>query len=140
MATTPKTDQLLANVPLFSGLSKKELGHISGLATRLDLPAGKELTHQGETGNEFVVVLEGEVDILVDGNVVATRGPGDYFGEIALLSDRPRTATVVSKTPVSVEVIGRREFKGLVSTQPTIANQLLAAMAERIDEVARNID
>lgn len=136
MATPPTTDELIARVPLFAGLSKKDLAQISGLATRLDLPAGKELTRQGEAGNEFIVILEGEVEVRIDGEVVATRGAGDYFGEIALLDDRPRTATVVSTTPVSVEVIGRREFKAMVTKQPDIATQLLAAMAQRVDDAA----
>lgn len=121
-------------MPLFAGLSKKDLKKVSSLATRLDLPTGKELTHQGATGNEFLVVLDGEVDVLIDGKVVASRGPGDYFGEIALLDDRPRVATVVAKTPVSIEVIGRREFKALVDDQPEIAQQLLATMAQRLEE------
>jgi CRP/FNR family cyclic AMP-dependent transcriptional regulator len=128
------TDERLARVPLFAGLSKKDLKKVSSLATRLDLPVGKELTHQGATGNEFLIVLDGEVDVVIDGNVVASRGPGDYFGEIALLDDRPRVATVVAKTPVSVEVIGRREFKALVDDQPEIAQQLLATMAQRLEE------
>ena len=127
------TDERLAQIPLFAGLSKKEIASVSGLATRLDLDAGKELTKQGETGNEFVIVLDGEVDVLVDGKVVATRGSGDYFGEIALLSERPRTATVVAKTAVAIEVIGRREFRALVQDQPGIEDQLQAAMAERLD-------
>lgn len=127
------TDERLAQIPLFAGLSKKELTSVSGLATRLDLPAGKELTKQGETGNEFVIILDGEVDVVIDGNVVATRGAGDYFGEIALLSERPRTATVVAKTPVAIEVIGRREFRALVDDQPAIEAQLRAVMAERLD-------
>jgi CRP-like cAMP-binding protein len=128
------TDERLARVPLFAGLSKKDLKKVSSLATRLDLPVGKELTHQGATGNEFLVVLDGEVDVVIDGKVVASRGPGDYFGEIALLDDRPRVATVVAKTPVSIEVIGRREFKALVDDQPEIAQQLLATMAQRLEE------
>ncbi|HUV09838.1 MAG TPA: cyclic nucleotide-binding domain-containing protein [Acidimicrobiia bacterium] len=127
------TDERLAQVPLFAGLSKKELVAVSSLATRLDLTAGKELTKQGETGNEFVIILDGEVNVVIDGNVVATRGPGDYFGEIALLSERPRTATVVAKTAVAIEVIGRREFRGLVDDQPAIEAQLRAVMAERLD-------
>ena len=127
------TDERIAQIPLFAGLSKKELASVSGLATRLDLPAGTELTKQGDTGNEFVIILDGEVDVVIDGNVVATRGSGDYFGEIALLSERPRTATVVAKTPVAIEVIGRREFRALVDDQPAIEAQLRAVMAERLD-------
>ena len=126
------TDERLAQIPLFAGMSKKEIAAVSGLATRLDLAAGKELTKQGEIGNEFVIVLDGEVDVLIDGKVVATRVSGDYFGEIALLSERPRTATVVAKTAVSIEVIGRREFRALVKDQPGIETQLQAAMAERL--------
>jgi CRP/FNR family transcriptional regulator, cyclic AMP receptor protein len=136
MAHELSTDERLSKVPLFAGLSKKDLKHISSLATRLDLPAGKELTHQGATGNEFLIVLEGEVDVLIDGKTVATRGAGDYFGEISLLDDRPRVATVVAKTPVSVEVIGRREFKALINDQPDIAHQLLATMAQRLEGVS----
>ena len=134
MSGEPTTDELLAQVPLFAGLSKKELKQISSLATRLDLPAGKELTHQGGAGQEFLVVLKGDVDVLIDGKVVATRGAGDFFGEIALLQDRPRTATVVAKTPVSLDVIGRPEFKTLIADQPSIAEQLLATVAKRLDE------
>lgn len=127
------TEARLAQIPLFAGLSKKEIAAVSGLATRLDLPAGRELTKQGEIGREFVVILDGEVDVVIDGNVVATRGPGDFFGEIALLSERPRTATVVAKTPVAIEVIGRREFRALVEDQPGIEAQLQAAMTERLE-------
>jgi CRP-like cAMP-binding protein len=134
MADELTTDERLAQVPLFAGLSKKDLKKVSSLATRLDLPAGKELTHQGSVGNEFLIVLDGEVEVRIDGTIVATRGAGDYFGEIALLDDRPRTATVVAKTPVSVEVIGRREFKALIEDQPEIGHQLLATMAQRLAE------
>jgi hypothetical protein len=68
------TDELLAQVPLFAGLSKKDLREVSGSATRLNLSEGRELTHQGGRGYEFIVVLEGTVDVLIDGNLVATCG------------------------------------------------------------------
>ena len=128
------TDELLAQVPLFSGLSKKDLREISGLATQLKLPQGRELTHQGGRGYEFVVVLEGTVDVLIDGKVVATCGAGDFFGEMALLEDRPRTATVVAKTDVTVDVIGRPEFLVLLDDHPEIDKQLRAAMERRLAE------
>ena len=105
----------------------------------MDFSAGRELTKQGATGREFMIILDGEAEVFIDGELVASRGPGDFFGEIALLADRPRTATVVAKTPVSVEVIGHREFATLVADRPEIAAELLAAMAERLAEgEARN--
>lgn len=128
------TDELLAQVPLFAGLSKKDVREISGLATRLDLPEGRELTHQGGRGYEFIVVLEGTVDVLIDGKVVATCGAGDFFGEMALLDHRPRTATVIAKTDVTVDVIGRPEFSVLLDHHPQIDKQLRAAMDRRLAE------
>ena len=135
MAHNLTTDECLAKVPLFKNLSKKHLKRVAQLATRLDLPAGKELTHEGATGHEFVIVLDGEVEIRHGDEVVATRGAGDFVGEIALLADRPRTATVVTKTPVSVEVIGRREFTTMLDDEPEVAAQLKEAMAERLAEL-----
>jgi hypothetical protein len=101
-------DEQLAAVPLFAGLSKKQLRRISSLITRIDLPAGQVLTLEGQSGSEFFVVLEGEVEVRQGDRVIATRRPGEYVGEIALLDRRPRTATVVATTPVSVEVLPAR--------------------------------
>ena len=89
-------DERLAQIPLFKDLSKKDLRRISGLATRLEEPAGKVLTKEGQQGYEFIIVLEGEVEVRQHGEVIAKRGAGDYFGEIALLDNRPRTATIVA--------------------------------------------
>ena len=69
---------------------------------------------------------------------IATRGPGTYVGEIALLDHRPRTATVVAKTPVSIEVIGQREFAGLLSEVPEISQKLIPAMAKRLADLDEN--
>ena len=128
------TDELLAQVPLFAGLSKKDLREVSGSATRLNLSQGRELTHQGGRGYEFIVVLEGTVDVLIDGNLVATCGAGEFFGEMALLDDRPRTATVIAKTDVIVDVIGRPEFSVLLADHPQIDKQLRSAMDRRLAE------
>jgi CRP-like cAMP-binding protein len=128
-------DERLAEIPLFQGLSKKELRHISGLATRLEEPAGKVLTKEGQQGYEFIIVLEGEVEVRQHGEVIAKRGAGDYFGEIALLDNRPRTATVVATTPVVIEVIERREFLGLVADNPEISQTIMATMAQRLEQL-----
>ena len=85
-------------------------------------------------GGEFIVVLNGIVDVVIDGEVVATRGPEDFFRWIALLEGRKRTATVVAKTPVAVDVIGRREFLTLLSDFPQIEAQLRGAVRKRLAE------
>jgi CRP/FNR family cyclic AMP-dependent transcriptional regulator len=128
-------DERLAEVPLFSGLDKKHLRQISSLATPIDVAEGKALTREGEVGHEFVIVLEGEAEVKIGEDVVATRGPGEYFGEIALVANRPRTATVVAKTPMKVEVIGRREFQTMLHDNPTIAAELLGVVGDRLAEL-----
>ena len=131
-------DEQLARVPLFQGLSKSQLRRISTLMTRLDRPAGKKLTTEGQPGSEFLIVLDGEVEVRQGDRVIATCGPGDYLGEIALLDERPRTATVVATTAVSVEVLGRREFVSLLAEVPELAAQIKARGAERLaDDAAR---
>jgi CRP-like cAMP-binding protein len=131
----PTTEELLAQVPLFKDLSKKHLQQVSSLATRIDLPAGKVLAQEGEPGHEFVVILEGEVEIRKGDEVIATRGAGSYVGEIALLERRPRTATVVATTPLVADVIGQREFNTLLDDEPQIAEAIKAKSAERLREL-----
>jgi CRP-like cAMP-binding protein len=121
-------DPHLARVPLFAGLSKQDLRLVSALATEMELPAGKVITVEGRTGYEFVEVQRG-------GRAIASRGPGDYVGEIALIADRPRTATVVAKSRVSVAVIGRREFHALLDRVPELAELLRAVVATRLAEL-----
>ncbi len=132
---TPTTEELLKQVPLFADLSKSALREVASLATRLDLSAGSELTHQGEVGGEFIIVLDGFVDVVIDGEVVATCGPRDFFGEIALLEGRgKRVATVVAKTDVAIDVIGRRDFSILLADIPQIEATLRATMQDRLSE------
>jgi CRP/FNR family transcriptional regulator, cyclic AMP receptor protein len=125
-------DERLAAVPLFEGLSKKQLRRISSLMTRIDRPAGQVLTTEGQPGFEFFIVFEGEVEVRQGEQVIATRRPGEYVGEIALVDRRPRTATVVATTPVSVEVLSRREFVSLLAEVPELSEQIVATMARRL--------
>jgi cAMP-dependent protein kinase regulator len=128
-------DPHLARVPLFAGLSKQDLRLVSALATEMELPAGKVITVEGRTGYEFVVIEQGFVEVQRGGRAIASRGPGDYVGEIALIADRPRTATVVAKSRVSVAVIGRREFHALLDRVPELAELLRAVVATRLAEL-----
>ncbi len=133
---TNAMDAALARIPLFAGLSKREIRHVSGLATAIRLAAGKELTRQGDQGREFLLVLEGTVDVIIDGRTVATCGAGDFFGEIALLEGGQRTATVVATTEVLVEVINRADFRQLLADLPQIDAKVRAAEAQRMSENA----
>jgi CRP-like cAMP-binding protein len=131
------TDELLARVPLFKDLSKKHLRQIRSLTTRVDVAPGRVLTREGGTGHEFIVVLEGEVEVRQDDKVVATCAAGDYLGEIALIEHRPRTATVVATSPAVLDVIGQREFAELLAEEPEIAERIRATAARRLEEDAR---
>jgi CRP-like cAMP-binding protein len=137
MAQQESTDERLARIPLFEGLSKKQLSQVSSLMTPLDLKAGKVLARQGEIGREFLILLEGEVDVARDGKIIAVRGPGDFIGEIALLDNRPRTATVTARTDVVVEVLNRGEFASLLAEAPELSSQVMATMARRLAALDR---
>jgi CRP/FNR family transcriptional regulator, cyclic AMP receptor protein len=128
-------DEQLAAMPFFAGLSKKQLRRISSLMTRVDLPAGQVLTREGQSGSELFIVLEGEVEVRKGDRVIATRRPGEYVGEIALLDRRPRTATVVATTPVSVEVLSRREFASLLREASELSEQILATIDRRLADL-----
>jgi CRP/FNR family transcriptional regulator, cyclic AMP receptor protein len=123
---------MLTTVPLFSGCSKKELKTIATLADEIDLRKGKVLTRQGAPGREFFVLLEGTVEVVRDGKRVATLGKGDFFGELALISNIPRTATVTATSPIRTLVVFGRDFRRLLQEDPGIATKVLGVMAERM--------
>ena len=137
MARQESTDERLARIPLFEGLSKKQLSQVSSLMTPLDLKAGKVLARQGEIGREFLILLEGQVEVARDGKIIAVRGAGDFIGEIALLDNRPRTATVTARTDVVVEVLNRGEFASLLAGAPELSAQIMATMARRLAALDR---
>jgi len=124
--------ELIKRVPLFADCSRGELGQIAQLADEIDLAEGKELTRLGQPGYEFFVLLEGEADVTQDGRSINTLHAGDFFGEIALVEDSPRTATVTATTPVRLLVITNRAFKRLLEEQHEIQRKVLVALAERV--------
>jgi CRP/FNR family transcriptional regulator, cyclic AMP receptor protein len=123
---------MLADVPLFSGCSKKELRTIATIADEIDLRRGKVLMRQGAPGREFFVLLEGTVEVVRDGKQVTTLGEGDFFGELALISNIPRTATVTATSPIRTLVVFGRDFRRLLEEDAGIAMKVLGAMAERM--------
>jgi CRP/FNR family transcriptional regulator, cyclic AMP receptor protein len=127
-----KKIELLKHVPLFARMSKHDLERVSSLADEIDLPAGKELTREGERGREFFVLIEGDADVIRGGEKLNTLGPGDFFGEISLVSGRPRTATVTATSPVRALVVTDQAFGGLMRTSPELQATVLEAVVERL--------
>ncbi|TMM26748.1 MAG: cyclic nucleotide-binding domain-containing protein [Actinobacteria bacterium] len=126
-----KTD-LIRKVPLFARCSRAELKEIAMLADEIDLREGKEMTRQGTPGREFFVLLDGTADVKKNGRRVNRLGPGDFFGEIALVSREPRTATVIATSPVRALVITDRSFRRLLDDAPQVQTKVMAAMARRL--------
>ena len=126
-----KTD-LLKSVPLFEHCSRRDLGKIAAITDEIAVEPGKVLITEGDRGREFFVIISGEVEVRRKGRKVATLGPDAYFGEIALLSQKPRTATVTAITPLRVLVIADREFVDLLDAIPELWLKVARSLAERI--------
>lgn len=127
----PKVD-LIASVSIFSGMGRRELEQVAQLMDEVDVPAGKVLMRQGETGKEMFVVVQGRVSVERDGKVVAESGPGSAMGEIALLSEGPRTATVTTLEPSRLLVAGHREFHSLMDQHPSVRLCVLNGLANKL--------
>jgi CRP/FNR family transcriptional regulator, cyclic AMP receptor protein len=124
--------ELLKRVPLFAGCSKKELGEIAMVADEIDVGAGEVLTTEGDSGREFFVLVDGAAEVHRNGRRVSALGSGDFFGEIALVSERPRTATVTTTVPVRLLVVTDRAFRELMRKVPSIQLKVLTALADRL--------
>ncbi len=124
--------KLLSRVPLLAGLDRKDLEAVGRLADEVDLPEGRVVARQGTSGEEFFVIIDGTVRIERDGDHLRDLGPGDFFGELAMLGKVPRTATATAVTPCRLLVVGHREFNSLLSSYPSIQGAVLHAVAQRI--------
>jgi CRP-like cAMP-binding protein len=129
--------ELLRSVPLFSGCTKRELGEIATLADELALPAGTTLIEEGRLGHEFFALIEGTVEVKADGRKAMKLENGSFFGEMALLSSRPRNATVKAVTPVRVLVVHETGFRRLLRDSPEIQLKILQTLADRAAENAQ---
>jgi CRP-like cAMP-binding protein len=124
--------ELLKRVPLFSGCTKGELRELAKTADELDIREGTVLTREGRPAREFFVLIDGTARVTKGGKKVADLGAGDWFGEIALITNSPRTATVTATSPGDVLVITDRRFHSVVETMPSIALKVLATVGERL--------
>jgi CRP-like cAMP-binding protein len=126
---------LIAHVPLFERCSKKELAAIAGIADQVERPEGKVVVREGELGREFWVLVDGAVEVTKDGERIAMLGPGDFFGEIALVSTVARTATVTTASPIRALVISSRDFWTLLDESPKTQRKILEAVGDRLAEL-----
>jgi CRP-like cAMP-binding protein len=122
----------LSKVPLFEGLSQRQLKRLTQGTIDYEFPLGKKLVEQGQRGETLFVLLEGTARVVRGGRTVARIGPGEFFGEVAVLDQRPRSATVVADTPVRCLVLHRDDVKKMISDEPATALAMLANLASRL--------
>jgi CRP-like cAMP-binding protein len=123
---------VLKSVPLFEHCSRRELGKIAAITEEIAVEDGEVLITEGDRGRDFFVIISGEVEVRRKGRRVATLGPGTYFGEIALLSQQPRTATVRAVTPLRLLAIADRDFVELLDAIPELWLKVARSLAERV--------
>ena len=123
-------------MPLFSRCSKKQLAALAAEADELTLPEGKTLSRQGQQGREFVVIVDGSAEVTKNGRRINRLGPGDFLGEIALISGAPRTATVTTTSETRLLVLTDRGFRRVTREIPSLQTTLLQAVSERLQSDA----
>jgi CRP/FNR family transcriptional regulator, cyclic AMP receptor protein len=124
--------ELLGNVRLFAVCNKRELARIASLVDEVEAPKGKVLVRQGDTGQECFVIAEGRARATMRGKGTAMLGPGSFFGEMSLLDQGPRSATITAETDMHLLVLGSREFSALINEVPTVAVRIMRGLAERL--------
>jgi CRP/FNR family transcriptional regulator, cyclic AMP receptor protein len=124
----------LTKVPLFEGLSRRDLDRIARWADEVDVPEGKRLLDQGRFAYEFFVIQEGECEVRQDRRPIATLGAGDIVGEIALIERARRTATVETLSPVRAIVMSARDFGAMMDAVPAVAQRIREIEKRRIGE------
>ncbi|MFT5200844.1 MAG: CRP-like cAMP-binding protein [Candidatus Aldehydirespiratoraceae bacterium] len=129
----------LAEIELFSELTKKELKRVASFMTPITVKAGRDLTVQGQPGREFMVIAEGEATVRRNGRVIAHFKPGDFFGELAVIAGVPRTATVTADTDMVVEVLNRREFSSMLDESAKIAKKVLVGAVKRLHQIEEGV-
>jgi CRP/FNR family cyclic AMP-dependent transcriptional regulator len=128
-----KTD-LLRDVSLFRACSPKELEYIARNVDEVEVPAGKVLAEEGKPGHEFFLIIEGTASVsLPDGEVEL--GPGQFFGEMSLLDNEPRVATVTAKTDMKLLVLGQQQFSSILAEIPSTARSIMRVLAQRLRNV-----
>jgi CRP-like cAMP-binding protein len=123
---------LIASIPIFSRMGRRELEEVAQLVDEVDVPAGRVLMRQGSPGSEMVVLVEGQVEVERNGRTLGERGPGAVMGELSLLSEGPRTATVTTTQPSRLLVAGHGAFHQLMEDHPSVRLCVLNGLADKI--------
>ena len=139
MVSDPKVEAL-SRVPLFARCGRKELEFLAGNADEVEVEAGRKLIEQGRSGDTFYVLLEGDAEVEVDGHPRPPLHAGDFFGEISMLDRGPASATVVTRTPAKLMVMGHMQFRDAIRASEPLLVSVLAAAADRLrrDALSRN--
>lgn len=133
MTETDRFEQL-RTVPLFAGLSDEKLHRVAEAATPFEVEHGYVLAERGQPGSGMFVILDGTVEVDLPNHEPLMLGPGEFFGELSLLTDAPRVVRVKAGTPVRGLAIGRRAFTDLMHDEPGIAVAMLPVLARRLVE------
>ncbi|HXI44699.1 MAG TPA: cyclic nucleotide-binding domain-containing protein [Candidatus Acidoferrales bacterium] len=128
--------ELLAGCPLFKGIDAEGLDALAHKATQVEFPAGHVIARQGEIGTGFFVVIEGHVRVVRDGAVVATLGPGEFFGELSVLDRQPRNAMVSAEVPTTCLALASWDFEAVLLEQPRLTLAILRGVATRLRQVS----
>jgi CRP/FNR family cyclic AMP-dependent transcriptional regulator len=130
----PEIEERLAQVPLFSGIKPKELSKLAKRMSERSFNEGDEVTKEGQSGIGFFVIEEGNATVSVGGKIVRTLGPGEHFGEIALIDSGPRSATIIAGTDLRCRGMSAWEFRPFVEEHPEMAWALLETLVRRLRE------
>lgn len=128
--------ELLAEAPLLAGVDEAGIGLIAERALEVGFGAGQVIVRQGEVGTGFFLVVSGAVRVVRDGEIIATMGPGDFFGELSILDGRPRVAQVVADEPTVCLALASWEFEAVVLAQPRVALAVLRGLAGRLRDLS----
>jgi CRP-like cAMP-binding protein len=131
--------ELLRNVWLFSGCSARELRNLGSATERVSIPDGTVIMAEGHPGRDLFVVIDGTATASINGRPIGSLGPGSFFGELALIDDGPRTATVVANGPIEALVLSRGHFNTLLDDTPSVARKMLSVMGARLREADRQL-
>jgi CRP-like cAMP-binding protein len=141
MAVLDKEEEMeesqLASIDLFSSLSKRERSEIATRAEEIEVPSGTHLVREGEFAYEFFVIEDGSAEVVRDGEHIADLGPGDFLGEMGIVTQSPRNASVVAREPTRVMVLSEQDFRGVARSFPTVAEQIREAVRERCAPLVR---